>query len=503
MGTFGNYTGSMDIPEKKREEFTKQVAKLLYYGGMMQFEEISMYGHNIGLLKPIEICPGGEVHFHFNYFEDDGWETAGFNADRAHFYSNKIGGAEFNDVITAIHFLYEVYDENPGFATIDGEVVNSSGYVGWINHILGTNFSMKKRYKLWDNVEEFALERVDDYEEPCKVGDVMNFIPWGMRYAAGGTEFSDLMYITRGTDTLTMEEFEPGTYPEDVYKCKKALEVFFANSCDEKAIDKIWEMIKLDRDARERIESISLKSIAEMSLILPARVIVYLTAELKGLKFWKLWKDIHQSVYQDQIMKKYVSDELMEERRKAIEEPIWPIRTSQFLRQDGCFTFYNTPKELRGKPNYYISDDDRLYWWDNSDEVRISYSMDKWLKNLAQLHKELEMKLPETKANQNDFLKDFLSLLVEINQYYKRIFPFQSMFYEFLQNGSRKEYRAAVELLRKLSEDNKENGKIIEKASHGWDITSRNVTHNIGRLRLKRYFSVMANKRLRKNYFGF
>lgn len=71
--------------------------------------------------------------------------------------------------------------------------------------------------------------------------------------------------------------------------------------------------------------------------MLPVRVIVYLTAELIGLKFWKLWKDIHKSVYQDQIMKKYVSDELM------------------------------------GKPDYYISDDDRFYWWDGSDEVKVSY----------------------------------------------------------------------------------------------------------------------------------
>ena len=48
-----------------------------------------------------------------------------------------------------------------------------------------------------------------------------------------------------------------------------------------------------------------------------------------------------------------------------------------------------------------------------------------------------------------------------------------------------------------------EDGKIIEKARNKWDMVSRNVTHNIGRLRLKRYLATMANVKLRKRYFGF
>lgn len=362
--------------------------------------------------------------------------------------------------------------------------------------MLGTNFSMKKRYSLWDNAERFALERVEDYEEPLTVDDVMDFIPLEGRYATGGIEFSDLMYIINGMETLTIDEIVPGTYQDDIYQCKKALEVFFEKEKNEKAVDKVWELIKLDRDARKNIQDTDLADIAKMSLILPARVIVYLTAELKELQFWKLWKDIHKSVYHDCIMKKYASDELEQERRKAIEMPVAPVRTSEFLRQDGYFAFYNTPKELKGKPNYYISDDDRLYWWDGSDEVRISEHMDKWLKELARQHKELQAKLSGEEGKQNDFLSAFLSLLVEIDSHYKRIYPFQSMFYEFLQNSGSDEYWAALELLRKISDGNKENGKIIEKASIDWSITSRNVTHNIGRLKLKRYLSVMANKEL-------
>ncbi len=103
----------------------------------------------------------------------------------------------------------------------------------------------------------------------------------------------------------------------------------------------------------------------------------------------------------------------------------------------------------------------------------------------------------------DDFFKKFWFLLVEIDQYYQRIFPFQSMFYEFIQNCGKIEYRAAAELLKRISEENREEGKIIEIVKYDWDLASRNVTHNEGRLKLKRYLSVMANHALRQKYFGF
>lgn len=35
MGTFGCYSGSMCIPENRKEEFIENILKLLNYGGMM------------------------------------------------------------------------------------------------------------------------------------------------------------------------------------------------------------------------------------------------------------------------------------------------------------------------------------------------------------------------------------------------------------------------------------------------------------------------------------
>lgn len=501
MGTFGSYTGSMKISEEKKETFGRQVEKILNYGGMMQFEQIGMYGHEMGLLKPIEIYPGGNVHFHYNYFEDDAWETAGFDAEEADFWSEKIGGAEFCDVVTAVHVLYEMYDEEPGFAEIDGEIVDSSIYAGWLNHLLGTDFSMKKRARLWRNFEAYALPRCGNYDDP-RSGVLMDMIPEGFRYAVCGVEFADLMNIMEGTEMLEEGAVVSGSYPADVYGCKKAVQAFFKADSGNESIQRIWGVVKKNKAEREHIADEGLADIAKFSLFLPARVIVYLTTEMKQMSFWETWKELHGSVYHDETMKKYASDELEAERLELIEAPVPPVRTSEFLRQDSWFTFHNTPKELKGKTNYYISDDDRLYWWDGSDEVIISVETDQWLKGLAQRHKDIVEHMDDAGAGQ-DFMREFLSLIADIDQFYKRIFLFQNMFYEFLQNGSRKEYRAAVGLLKEIADENREEGKIIKKVGPWWDTASRNVTHNMGRLRLKRYLAVMANGKLRNKYFGF
>jgi hypothetical protein len=79
------------------------------------------------------------------------------------------------------------------------------------------------------------------------------------------------------------------------------------------------------------------------------------------------------------------------------------------------------------------------------------------------------------------------------------------MFYEFIGNCGKKEYIAAVKLLQTLAESDeyKRNGKIIDNVRFSWDLSSKNITQNKARLGIKRYLSVLSNKKLRTIYFGF
>ena len=79
---------------------------------------------------------------------------------------------------------------------------------------------------------------------------------------------------------------------------------------------------------------------------------------------------------------------------------------------------------------------------------------------------------------------------------------FNEMFYEFISNGQKKEYHAAIRLLGRLYEKNAEAGKIIKKVGN-WELSSKQAKCNKGRMCMKRYLSLLANKKLRKKYLGF
>ena len=503
MGTFASYTGEMDIPEEKRDCFRQQMMKLLNYGGMIQLEKVLLFDRKLLLLSPAELSKEGRVHFWYNYFEESGWETAGFDGNDLTFYSDKIGSCEFNDVILAAYMLYEMYVETPGVVECNGEIISPRFYGGWLNHILGTEFSMEKRYNLWENAEHIAFLRID-YSDPFSISKLGGLIS-NQFQSAGGTELADLLYTIYGTETLETDCIVPGSYPDDVCQCRKAL-ISFREIMGDHFLEHLFRFLQMDRNKREKNTDTNLGMLAELSLFLPARVFAYLAAEIEKKPFWKLWKEWKDKVYHDERMKRYASEELQEQRRVWRKRIIPKIRTSEFLRQDGEFAFFDTPEELKGKGNYYLSDDDRMFWWDGTDEVVISDDVNTWLMELSDRHRRL-MDLPDAgcgdKFQGSDFIEDFMILLDEICDYYKRIYPFKTMFYEFIQNSGKKEYRAAIALLKMLCEENKEEGKVIEYAKFGWDLASKNVTQNIARLRLKRYLSVMANVELRKKYFNF
>lgn len=97
------------ISEESREEFTRNVMKLLNYGGMMQFEMVYLHGKEIHLLKPVELDKNGYAEFHYNYFEDDVWERAEYDANSGVLRSGQVGDAQFRDVIAAAYLLQKKY----------------------------------------------------------------------------------------------------------------------------------------------------------------------------------------------------------------------------------------------------------------------------------------------------------------------------------------------------------------------------------------------------------
>ena len=238
-----------------------------------------------------------------------------------------------------------------------------------------------------------------------------------------------------------------------------------------------------------------------MSLRLPARVFVYLAAEILDIDFMTEWYSIHGQFYTDAVVCDYLSEERIKERDTARKTKIEEMKTSDFLRIDQSYKL-GDPEELKDKPNYYISDDDLIYWWDGSDDVVLSDQMIKTIAKWSEELKDIEAEQTDDSIADYDMLKALIDLLSQANSSYKRIFAFRNMFYEFIENNKNVHYIAAMKLLEKILDDNWEAGKIIERVGR-WEFASKNVTFNEGRVTVKRYLSLLANKKLRKQYLGF
>lgn len=173
--------------------------------------------------------------------------------------------------------LYELYDAGYGFAQQDTDFINASYTIGWINHALGTQYTPGKRANIWACIEHDILKK-ERYD--LRRSDLTDLIPSSWRQAAGGTDLADLLYILEGTKDLSEENVEKGTYPYDVLACRRALESFFHS--EDNGIEALWALLKQEYAVRAQEQDDALKPIAQLTLYIPARVFVYLTAELKN-----------------------------------------------------------------------------------------------------------------------------------------------------------------------------------------------------------------------------
>ena len=225
MGSYARYYGNQKIPEPLQEEFNERMLKILNYGGMMQLEKVMMFDLKLILLEPLKLSLTDEVSFHFNYFEDDFWESAGYDAREHDLWSNKVGSCEFCDVILAAYMLYEIYSDEIGFALYNGEMIEADKIIGWFNQLFGSEYSLSKRFRLWDSLETYAY-RYEEYNNKATKNEFKSLLSNKMLKYAGGIELADVCYVLNGTATITEKSASPGTYPAELLCCRNKLTTY-------------------------------------------------------------------------------------------------------------------------------------------------------------------------------------------------------------------------------------------------------------------------------------
>ena len=467
MGSFAYLIGYYNSSDK--QDARRNILKILHEGGMMELSQVSLFDKDVVLIKSIN---SETKYFDFNYFEDYIWETALLTKD-GDFSSEKKGSRQFSKVICAVYVYMELISETPCIAVEDGELIDSH-VIGWINHVLGTNYTVADRYQnLWEKLE-LIKTRKQLYE------DILYDISG---YNAMNTyTYRDLMaymYLYRN-DILQeaekkMEDEETENHVEESKRAIKLtnLAIVVRTAIKEYKEEHSYEdLINFPFDKNINQNPDIIKGLKFFRFI-PPQVYASIVANEMDKSFDEVWNDFKDKDYP------YICG-----KSGGEETPLY-IKTSDYLNiRPVRFA------EPKAKP-YTLTDDDRIFW-----NAQPSVKMQNWIDGLQTRYQEIEPKMIG--------IEKYIDLFMKANSIYKKIYPFADMFYEFLLNLNDKRYQKALLLFDEVLEENREKGEVINNRTFSsWDLEDTSITFNEGRMNIKRFLALMANKEMRKKIFGF
>lgn len=497
MGTFAEIfkeTGS-DIPEHKRNEFAKKIEKIFQAGGMMEVECIQLYGKEIHLLRKVRMKEDG-MKFHYNYFEDDFWESAGFNKKNCYVWSNKIGWYHFHTAVVAAYVLEEEYIDGIAVALVNNVPVLSWEYVGWLNYL----FNERKHVKNFDPWKLFETMHYSE-EEIAKYIEWYDFGRVSYWFISGCEIYAVLNGYEKAISTYSAKE--KGKVEElvlNAMQCAVELLHDYKNSSEkdgESQLQILIEMFRTHYSMDEEAEKSLCEKNRKLKSILTAlstsdapAFVIKVISEIYEVEFWDLWDKV-RDVAKRELTDLYGNDDYY----------ILPISTEKLFRQ---------------------SADDMLPYWEKDSKIEFSEELQEWFRTL----KEEFEHLSETEFDCDNVLKYIVDLLEEVNESYYHIFAFSDFFEETLENLHDKRYQTLWRIFEHMIHDPemKKAGDVIfvpEGPRHeneglhylgkqpkrrlisSWDILEPSKQQNKARVTFRRYMGLLANKDLRCKVFGF
>lgn len=394
MGTFADYIGEMDVPKDRRAEYAQQMLGLLHAGGMMSVDEVGRFGHRIRLLYPPEFDEAGRAWGCYNYFENDFWESWGLNADKGTFSSNKLGGGAFRTAVLAGYVLTALSCRSYGIVTVGGSYVLERRFIGWINGVLGTQYTNQRATQLWEIEKLLHKDGCEEYNKDLT--GLIHDVP---------TACADLEQVESYIAARFFEEFyeDMSAEAEDavVYRKEDAIGVRNCFVHLKKTLSALHERggtleeakkyLIMSMDKRSAvIDKQGGSTLAFSYCFVSPALAVAMTAREFGVDFWGLWDELGADI---------PSVERFPPPQPC--PPAEPIST----------------QELFG-----VSSDDMAYYWQPDGKVQFSDEMTAWMQSLrAELDGITDTILPER------FLQAMVDAIAGAGNY-----AFRDMFYEFI-----------------------------------------------------------------------
>ncbi len=496
------------IPEEKIEEFEERLEKLFQASGMMDCEYISLFGIELMLIQKASMGDYG-MNFTYNYFEDDAWENAGYNTEKHHVWSGKIGGWGFTMGVIGAYTLEELYIEGASLISYNGDWIFSDVMIGWINHLFDEKFIVKNR-DVW-KLCEMAHYKNEYMESDMRKGGIKYFLQL-IQYADAALSQLEQVAVYDGISAVEAEPFiykkrSPDSYFAlfaDLFKDMLAeLREHKTDNAGESDIDDVLKLLEAfygsDINEEEFLQMCKEKGFKSFGVFtskfdLPVFA-VKIEAENYDKDFWTLWDRIRNTINNS----KRTFPELVDP-----PEPEEPISTKELFK--------------------ISSDDDMIPYWTKDGTIHFSDDLENWFVELRNRYDILVESDINIVGNKLEWIMDLLDYATKE---YCRIYAFGDFFYESLDNLSDHRYLALWKLFEELLHDpelQKAGAVIFEpdgkepyngtsryydgngtrrRLSENWYFMSEEKKFNKARTTFRRYMALVANVDLREKVFGF
>lgn len=501
MGTFASLlqkTGA-EIREVQKEEFRKRIEKLFQAGGMMELENVQLYGKKVVTMKKATMHDYG-MDFYYNYFEDACWENAGFCSKSVSVWSEKIGWREFHQVVVAAYTLESFYIDGPAAVIVDGNLIASDIIVGWINYLFQEHYRQKINdpWVFFEALHEQMDIDLDGYNWSRFVQDVYGLIGYYEIKAvllgtdAADKEFDRLLDSEKKDRQMTFFDYSKGIK----IAVRKYHEGSKRDNVEQLSI--IMEMLRIFYeqgkkafDICEKYEEMNLESVRLVIDLADAPAYaVKVIAEIYEADFWVLWEQIRDVVKRNHCLYK----------QKVLQEVI-PVSTMEF---------------------FGITSDDMILFWGCDKNIQFSQELKNWFADL----KGHFDKIMESDDVVDTPLYWILDLMEYADENYYRVYTFSDFFQETMENLNDRRFWALWKMYDEMLHDPEmeKAGSVIfvpegpeyehvglhyygtqprRRLKRNWDIMKKDEKNNKARVTFRRYMALLENKKLRKEVFGF
>jgi hypothetical protein len=406
MGSFIDIFGDVKPLHTPNETLNRKMERLLYLGGMFNLSYTIVFGIKVITIKrvTIEDSEDGYLSASYNYFEDDHWESMGYNLNTGEVYSNKLGWKSFARATASAYVLESQYSDNPFAVLYNDNVVSKKQYVAWLNYIFKED-KATETYGIWHAYDdmhsrgskELETYYLEQYLKPNAVDEwlyvhcVETSIAETMAKAeaedSGGVDDSKILSgILEGVHKYRLEHPEGGEYLADsvIQTCTDAIDLEY------RSMDVEYQRVYLFTEALN-LYPFTLKAIAEEF----------------GLDFWQLWGKVRDDYYAKVLHDAKVST----------------ISTTDFFN---------------------VSPDDMLLYWTEGCDLKLSQGCTEWI---GQLKARYESIVDNPKRYT---LKDMLTILKTLDSEYNGVYAFDSFLTESIENLSNVKYLALWQLLEEM-----------------------------------------------------